>query len=358
MSPRETWIDSFRGMLILLVVAGHAIGGGIHLMPDGAFSQTMAEYSFKCIYSFHMPAFFFVSGVTFGLGKHRPFRDFLRRKARRLVVPYLIFGVLSGSLYLALSGVFNSVVANHATDTYYADKSAIAWWVPFVGLLHGGGWPNGQGFIANSVLWFLPCLFMVEIAYFILDRALPFRTPQLVFAVLLLLAVYPLGRLLPEGMPWGLSRLTYFLPFFIFGRWTPAKLCPERASSITGAILLLVLIAGVIATPNAWYANKSWGWSLVFIGLALAGTMAFFFLKHLLDLRLMRVCGIASMTIMLLHKFLVVLLELKVPFFRDMIASGGWQMAGATFAVVAISTLSCLIADRLIQRYAPLILGK
>ena len=351
------WIDAYKGVLIILVVLGHVIGGGIHLMPEGTFSRTVAEYAFKFIYSFHMPAFFLIAGVTFGMGRRKTFSEFLGRKAQRLLVPYFFFGIASGVLYLALSGYFDTAVANHATDSYYAGKTGIAWWVPFVGLLHGGGWPNGLGFISNSVLWFLPCLFSVEIAYYLLDWSMSNQRGQLLIAGLLLLVVQPLGCLLPQELPWGFSKLPYFLPFMVMGRWMPAAVRTSRVATIIGATLLVALAGGVIATPNAWYATQNWRWSLIFTGLAIMGVVSLSCLIRFADFRMVRLLGMTSMTIMLLHKFLVVAMQLKIPVLRALSSAGGWRMAIATGGITAVSLFICVGADWFIRTIAPWMLG-
>jgi len=60
-SERTDWIDAAKGMGIVLVVLGHAIGGlhDARLMADDDAWQTV----FYVIYTFHMPLFFFLSGL-------------------------------------------------------------------------------------------------------------------------------------------------------------------------------------------------------------------------------------------------------------------------------------------------------
>ena len=58
---RLPWVDVGKGIGILLVVYGHATGGLISarlLSGDG-----LAAASFYAIYTFHMPLFFFLSGL-------------------------------------------------------------------------------------------------------------------------------------------------------------------------------------------------------------------------------------------------------------------------------------------------------
>ena len=55
MTKRLVWADSLKGMLIALVVLGHAIQEALR---DGCFDNHFWNY----IYSFHMPAFMALSG--------------------------------------------------------------------------------------------------------------------------------------------------------------------------------------------------------------------------------------------------------------------------------------------------------
>lgn len=54
-AKRLIWADSLKGVLIILVVLGHAIQ---ETLKDGCFDNHL----WNCIYSFHMPAFMAVSG--------------------------------------------------------------------------------------------------------------------------------------------------------------------------------------------------------------------------------------------------------------------------------------------------------
>ena len=55
MNKRLVWADSLKGVLIVLVVLGHAIQNTIG-------SQCQTNHLWNIIYSFHMPAFMAISG--------------------------------------------------------------------------------------------------------------------------------------------------------------------------------------------------------------------------------------------------------------------------------------------------------
>lgn len=74
---RDARIDNLRAVLIFLVVLGHLYD--TVRFPTSVFQDTL-------IYSFHMPAFAFVSGVCF---KYRGQDD--RRVLKNLLFPYVVF---------------------------------------------------------------------------------------------------------------------------------------------------------------------------------------------------------------------------------------------------------------------------
>lgn len=65
-NKRIEWIDSTRGIAILLVVVGHVVGGytGNYGLPE---YQRIIDIVVDVIYTFHMPLFFMISGYVFGL---------------------------------------------------------------------------------------------------------------------------------------------------------------------------------------------------------------------------------------------------------------------------------------------------
>ena len=79
---RKTYIDYMRAFAILLVIAGHA----------NAFNDSVKTW----IYSFHMPLFFMISGLT--LSEKKLSLKLVEKKVRVLLVPYIVWGLLYSSL--------------------------------------------------------------------------------------------------------------------------------------------------------------------------------------------------------------------------------------------------------------------
>ena len=91
MKERLLWIDSLKGVLILLVIMGHAIA---KVIGNDAANN---DYWWCLIYSFHMPAFIAVSGYlqyrppTFS---KKPLLQQIWRRFCQLMIPFLLWSIL------------------------------------------------------------------------------------------------------------------------------------------------------------------------------------------------------------------------------------------------------------------------
>lgn len=156
MTARSGALDAARGVGILLVVGAHAL-----IPPIREHSAPLLS-AWSVVYAFHMSLFFVIAGQCFELsGAARPGRSFgqyTRARARKLLLPYLIYSLL---VYLAL----------------FCGRL-----VPRVGaLLTASGYPAGTVWDAlrdvllvrdnaGSHLWFLPRMFLVSCLSRLLGR--------------------------------------------------------------------------------------------------------------------------------------------------------------------------------------------
>lgn len=131
---RSTWVDYAKGIGILLVVYGHVARGlvsaGIKLPAD---LYTLVD---SVIYTFHMPLFFFLSGLFFFDSLARRGRgQLILTKIDTIVYPYLLWSLIQGLIEVGMSRYTNG-------GTDIKDVLSILW--------H----PRAQ-------FWFLYALFMV-----------------------------------------------------------------------------------------------------------------------------------------------------------------------------------------------------
>ena len=140
---RNVILDNARGIGIFLVILGHTL---------------LLEYNklVEIIYFFHMPLFFFLSGMSLYYSfKHKlNFKDYFVKKFKSIMNPYFIFSLLT-FLYWALFErnfrINNVPILNTFINIFL-------------------GFVNGGLYSFNSVMWFLPCLFIIEIMFYFLIK--------------------------------------------------------------------------------------------------------------------------------------------------------------------------------------------
>lgn len=348
---REEWIDRWKGLLIVLVVMGHAIGVACHFAQGGA--KEFFCYAFKVIYCFHMSAFFCVAGYVWRTKAEEGWIVFCGKKFKRLIVPYLAFSFLSGFIYYVMSSEYNAAV-HGATDTYYARISG----APTVGglllsIIHAGGRPDNGVFRGNSVLWFLPAMYMVCVLYRLIDRWIRSMWGQLVLALGFLIGSF----YIPSGMPWGLSKAIYYLPFVVAGRWLLPKVMFHKLNRVWAISMLCVVYLVVCwITPNA-YCQRLLSWRIVFFALAILGCWVSALVARRIDVGLLVGWGLASIGIMLMHKYIILAIGMKLSFVRALYASSMPTSIAVTCAIAALALLMSWAMTRVIERYVPEILG-
>ena len=106
MNNRTDWVDYAKAIGIILVVYGHVARGlnssGIQI-PKGIY--TLID---SVIYSFHMPLFFFLSGLFFFHSLHKKGAKGLGiSKIDTLIYPYILWSLIQGSIEVLLSNYTN-----------------------------------------------------------------------------------------------------------------------------------------------------------------------------------------------------------------------------------------------------------
>lgn len=143
------------------------------------------------IHSFHMPLFFFVSGYLYKEGLQ--VRSFILTKARTLLIPYLVFGILHMILKLPM---------------LIKEKDGIRSCIYHLFTFNFDGLP-----IAGA-LWFLTALFGTYVIFYFLNKV---KTKELLLFLILIMSLT--GTILPlcsVRLPWSLDiSMAMLLPFYI-----------------------------------------------------------------------------------------------------------------------------------------------
>lgn len=85
MRDRLHWVDYAKGIGIFLVVVGHVLRGLVNssILQPSALLFLVDRW----IYGFHMPLFFFISGLFVQRSLSKPFKDFLLDKLYVIAYP-------------------------------------------------------------------------------------------------------------------------------------------------------------------------------------------------------------------------------------------------------------------------------
>ena len=201
---RIEWIDIAKGIGIILVIMGHTINDEIS----------------RYIYGFHMPLFFFLSGLCCKPQKYS-FSQFVRSKTASLIIPYLFFFFVTYLIWLPMSG--RDAVVNE-----------LPWWKPLCWVGYGAFAPTMECVFKSHkrVLWFLPCLFCTEILFYVVAKC-PQRWHQWILVLLCLVV----GVLIPINLPWGINNALVALIFFYLG-YRGAQKLNNKYYSCVGAFLV------------------------------------------------------------------------------------------------------------------------
>lgn len=187
-NDRIVWVDTAKGLGIILMIIGH-------LDPPGSFLH-------RWIYSFHMPLFFILSGFVFNWKKYSSvsYRTFFRKKSKQLLLPYfkialccfVIFGLISGILVFGFTEQYLDLLTKYIGGILVS-RGELEWM------------PN------CTPLWFLAALFFAETLFFLLMK---------IKRMYLLAVLVPVGFFISKSNDfflWNTDVAAFALGFLSFG---------------------------------------------------------------------------------------------------------------------------------------------
>lgn len=225
---RIGYIDRMRGIAILLVIFEHCIG-----ILDNPLA--------KLILSFHMPLFFFISGMVF-----RPSGGVFRKKAKTILIPQITLGVIG-------------VLVTWLLDVHYLKRIAEV------------------NVLAEFSAWFLPVLFICEI---IMNYVIP-KVRNNVFLIVFAIISFVIFCFLDTNKIIYIQQIFAAIVFAILGYLCRPYLdrCNENKSSfskISGLGILLILFVAILSSMNlpiGMYMNQ-YGNKPLFLITAILGILS------------------------------------------------------------------------------------
>jgi len=259
-------VDAVKGMAIVLVVYGHVAQGVNH---RGWWDSPAYMFQERFIYSFHMAAFFFCSGLfVAGSIARSGAGQFVVQRLRTVLWPYLICIVSFGA---------ESVVSANAAARHDFVHSIL---IPA---------------LSGEASWFLPTLFICLLLA-VLTRSLPDWARFLV-ALALNLFLPAMGVRIVD------SAAHYFV-FLAAGEWLNRRVERLEAVPRWTAMLGSATAFALVGLGNLSVAHDV---RALVVLMGLVGTLALFLLAHSLREtvfdRAALWCGEASLGIFVLHPF-------------------------------------------------------
>ena len=171
MDKRIGYIDIAKGLGILVIVLGHNDLAGYH--------PTLHKF----IYAFHIPLFFFLSGMFFR--PERAFGETLRRRFNTLLKPYFfaLFMIYLGEA--AFSNMTFPVIVGRISKSMYATGHYIdwvqLWFIPHLFAVSLFAWVAWQGLGRVKWNWlrWLPLFAMLAVGVFTMPYFWPFIAPAI-----------------------------------------------------------------------------------------------------------------------------------------------------------------------------------
>lgn len=333
-------IDVAKGIGMLFVIFAH-------------INYTKAPLT--VIYSFHMPLYFILSGMMFDRSRYSGFSQFIKRRFFSLIVPYLIFQ------FISLAFFFLSEIVFSGSSPEIADQGITYITQVFIS--------QGSANMFNRPMWFVLCLFAVEIIYYLISSLNK-------IAVAVICAVATVAGWLLESdimpfnssvLPWSLDSALFSMGFYALGnifaqsvKSTITKVSQSKYKAIiciliflcsTAVLIPLALLNGKISIGSKDLNN---GFLLYLTGIA--GTIFIISLSILLQkARIFQFMGQTSFYIMGIHYLLRMVIS-KVYVILGIPAYNSESLTECIVPFITITVLSLFFAllyrkaDKIIRR--------
>ena len=325
MKQRINWIDWAKSVCMFLVILGHC-----HLCE----SQQIIT---QVIYSFHIPLFFFLSGI---LCPKRFSLETLKKDLKYIIVPYFTYGMLLA--------ILNSIISKELSLEYYLQS--------LLALCYGND-------INIGPIWFLPALFICKQFYYLFqwigEKSIIAHTILIVFSFLFTFFIGSYDICLPLFADSGF----FGLPFFLIGSmsltWISERLSDKTPLLPTVIVLFAITICLSVFNDSVNLATCNYGNYLALYYLnAFAGISFIIGICLLLNPYINRFTTITSygtIVILGIHGPILRVLQYYLPVYLGYYTTTINLMTALFYA--SVTQFICYIIILWADRYCPLLLG-
>lgn len=327
-SNRETWIDVYKGIAIMLVIIGH-----LKISTD----------LYRFIYAFHMYAFFFVSGMTYRK-KEQNYLQCVLTSVKRLYIPYLFF---------AFMWDFTNLLWVYGKDFYQhiSIKNVLGVAINY----------DIVDTVSVGPAWFLCSMLVVKCIYDFWQRVLKRRIIITVVCVCsFVLGCYINSDVkLPFSIIPSLTAIFFLHVGYLCKDITKIIVKCKRVTLICGSLVLLILtyILSMFHDRHLILASNELPDEFVLMLItALLGCVGLIFLAGLLDRmffvkEIFQYCGFNSLIIMGTHS------EIRI-FCYFVLEHTGFVLTISNAWIVLLGTMIISIPTILILEKCPVLIGR
>lgn len=323
---RILWIDTAKGIGIILVVLGH-----FYLDLKFVF----------WLYSFHMALFFFLSGVTFS-GKGN-YLSFVKRKAKALLIPYCFFVVVTmlcnGFLAVTHGNTYNvaEILKQYLIQRRY------------------------------TLLWFIACLFFAEQIMYGISKLRCFIVKNSFWLLagtvfILIFAVYRITAGI--DLPWNIDLSFLAVGFMCFGKFygSSQSLMNKKTSALLMASLVAVWLLSSWINFRFfgrvdWFYN-AFGNPLLFMISAVSGTLVTINLSKLINIEILSKLGENSLIYYGLHRIVIEILIVVYGKIGINLQSNRIEDYLLSVVGVLLTILLLTPVNMFVMKYCPWCMGK
>jgi fucose 4-O-acetylase-like acetyltransferase len=334
---RILWIDQAKAIGIFLVILAHT-----------QICSPVTDW----ISVFRMPLFFFLSGCLFSFERNADIVKFIKKRFHQIVIPYILINLITYFFWLLISRHYGAS----------GEEAGASWYNPLIAALLC----NGKEMVHNIPLWFLLCLFLIEVTYYFVYKPLS-RWQRWAMTILFGLLGYINYKFIPFVLPFSLGTAFVGMIFYFLGHELIGKIQTIRLSPLL-QLFLLVLSTSIVtyfsvANDRVYLYCNHYGNYLLFMVAALSGIMMMYSLTDFLSKWMgnkriieyisrntLTICGFHLMTYTLLKGVAVYIIGLPLEVFN------GTILPNVILALAGMA-LCCLLAY-VLERYLPVVLGK
>ncbi len=216
-TQRIDWIDSAKGIGIILVLIGHCS------LPGGSL-----------IYMFHMPFFYIISGYLWSYEKNRQLSlfEFVTKKLKAYIIPYFKIASICFLLYgIVYCGIVNSQSHDYVEQLWK--------WLYGIIIFSRG---TTEWLPCCSPIWFLTALFFAEIFFYFIMK---YNQPLLLITIAALIG-FALSSTVK--LPWNIDNAFTAIPYISFGyyirKYNVLSLLTKYKIVLLGVLSVIVMAFG------------------------------------------------------------------------------------------------------------------